>query len=386
MIKLVEKELTILSKWILRRFRPFIIGITGSSGKTTTKYFIGELVKASTDSVLISPGNLNTKVGIPLTILGYKNSPKTKLEWLPIILFAPIKAFFTFRFEKFLILEYGVDRPGDMHELIKIATPDIALISSIGEAHIEIFKSKKNIIKEKWDLALSAKDAVIANRQTLEQVKDIELEKVKANLFILPGMKLAKAENVQTHTNKTEFDLYIANKKYETSFNFFGSHNIDNLELAAFCAHLATGDDKKIVGKISKLSPLAGRGRRYFSKKNILVIDESYNANPASMKAALDNLKKINYGRRVTVLGGMAEIGPISHEAHAEIVKYAKDVSDYTIGVGQSFSGFTLDRWYKDVSELVQEADSIFEEGDVVLVKGSRLNKLEKLINYLEEK
>lgn len=385
--KIVEKELASLARWLVGRFRPFIIGVTGSSGKTTTKYFIGELMKPSSDSVLVAPGNLNTSIGIPLAILGFKQAPENWPGWLWVVLAAPLKAIFTFRFEKFLILEYAADHPGDIDELASIAQPDIVVLTNIGPAHIEFFGSEEKIAKEKWKLAKVAREAVIVLRQSAQKIKNLGLEKVAANLYILPSMKYAKAENIITETNKTVFDFYIANKKYSLEFKFFGQHNIENLELAAFCAHLVLAEDKKIAAAIKNLMPLAGRGKRFIGRKDILVIDEHYNANPASMKAALDNLKNINYGRKVSILGQMAEIGPISEHSHREIAEYAKKVSDYTVGVGKPFSGVGLDRWYEDVSKLISEADSFLKSGDVVLVKGSRwANRFDKFINYMEEK
>lgn len=387
MKKFIIRELQALSRSLVRRFRPFVIGVTGSSGKTTTKYFITELLKSGSNSVLGSSGGLNTEIGIPLAILGFDQAPEKWYGWLWITLIAPIKTLFTFKFEKFLVLEYGADKPNDIDELTGIVKPDIVAITSIGNAHIEKFGSEEKIAKEKWKLALSAGEAVVIGRKTAEKIKNLGLDKVNVNLFVLPSIKYAKAENVETLTNKTVFDFYIANKKYETEFSFFGEHNIDNLELAAYAVHLALPEDQKIVKAIRRLSPLPGRGRRFFIKGDILVIDESYNANPASMKAALENLRKINYGRKVSILGQMAEIGQISKEAHEEIASLAKEVSDYTVGLGEPFKNLGLDRWYQDVSELISESDSFLENGDEVLVKGSRFaNRLDKFIEYLEQK
>jgi UDP-N-acetylmuramoyl-tripeptide--D-alanyl-D-alanine ligase len=105
------------------------------------------------------------------------------------------------------------------------------------------------------------------------------------------------------------------------------------------------------------------------------------------MKAALSNIKKLNYGRKVIIIGQMAEIGPISKEAHLEIAKLAKEIGDFTVGLGEPFKELGLDRWYSDVSELISEADSLLRPGDQVLVKGSRwANRLDKLIEYFKQK
>jgi UDP-N-acetylmuramoyl-tripeptide--D-alanyl-D-alanine ligase len=360
------------------------VGVTGSSGKTTTKYFIGELIKAADISVRISSGNLNTKLGLALEILGFDQAPKNVFEWFLVALYAPIKALFTFKYEKYLVLEYGMDHAGDINKLTDICSPDIAVITNIGLAHIEILETKEKIIQEKWVLAQTAKEAVITDKQTLDKVKD--LEKINAKLYIVPSMKYAKAENAKKYLNRVQLDFYLDNKKGETDFHFFGEHNIRNLEMAAFAAFLATGDAQKILKEIDTLVPLTGRGRRIYLKKlDILVLDESYNANPSSMKAALSNLGLVDFGRKVAILGEMGEIGPIAEQAHLEIAREAKKIANFTVGVGEGFKDNGLDIWYKDVSELNGELAKILKKGDLVLIKGSLSNNLEKTVKYLEE-
>lgn len=384
MKKLIELELSTLARWLIGRFRPFVIGATGSSGKTTTKYFIGELIKSSESSVRTSSGNMNTKLGLSLAILGYSKSPDSLMKWFFVGLYSPIKALLTFKFEKFLVLEYGMDTPGDMQKLINICQPDITVVTNIATAHIEIFKTEENIIKEKWLLAQSAKEAVITDKLTVAKIKD--LEKLRPKIYILPSIKYAKAENINVFSNKVEFDFYLNNKKKQTSFHFFGDHNIRNLEMAAFAAYLSTAQSDKILQQIMKLQPLPGRGRRIFLKRSeILILDESYNANPLSMKAALETLKNIKYGRKVAILGEMGEIGPIAKEAHIDIAEQAKSIAEFTVGVGKSFKNLGLDIWYEDVSELNKELGKILKEGDLVLIKGSLSNELGKTVKYLEE-
>ncbi len=384
MRKIVELELAFLARFIISRFRPFVIGVTGSSGKTTTKYFIGELLKSTGRSVRVSPGNLNTKTGLPLSILGFQNAPQNNFIWFLVALYSPIKALLTFRYEKYLVLEYAIDLPGDMEKLIDICPCDIVVITNLGSAHIEIFKSEKAIAQEKWKLAEAARVAVITNRLVTEKV-DSESE-LKAELYILPSIKFAKAENINILTNRTEFDFYLSNTKKEAQFHFFGRHNVENLEMAAFAAYLATGEGKKILDSIKNLQPLSGRGRRIYIKAlDLLLIDESYNANPSSMTAALKTLEGIKQDRRVAILGEMAEIGPIAKEAHKQIAALAKQAADLTVGVGEAFKELELDIWYENVTELNKNITEIIKKGDAVLIKGSRLNELDQTVKILEE-
>jgi UDP-N-acetylmuramoyl-tripeptide--D-alanyl-D-alanine ligase len=381
-MKIIQKELAFLARWVISRFRPYVIGVSGSVGKTTTKYFIGELLSSAKDGVRSSTGNLNTETGLPLAILGYKSAPRTALDWVMVFISAPIKAIFTFNYPKYIVLEYAADKPGDIKYLTSIVEPDVAVITSLGVAHLEKFKDEKAIAREKWNLALSAKEAVVINKKVSEKVQD--LDEPKADLYILPSIKMAKAENVNFFTNRSEFDFYLANKKFQAIFAYLGNHNIENLELAAFAAHLASGEVDLIVKAIKDLTPQDGRGRRFVGKKDVIVLDESYNANPASMRAALEIIEGLQGGRKVAVIGEMKEIGSLTEESHRQIAKEAGRICDIVIGVGTNYKDVNLDRWYPSVSELEQEIVEIIEPGDIILVKGSRSNKLDRIVELLK--
>jgi len=378
--KIVEKELGYLAKYVYQKFRPYVVGVTGSSGKTTTKYFIGELLKSVEDDVLVAPGNMNTETGLPLAVIGFKKGPKGILEWAKTIIFAPFKAFFTFKYPKYLVLEYAADKPGDIEYLTKIIPPDIAVITNIGVAHLEAFGSLAKIICEKWYLALRAKQKVIISREALNMAKN--LEKPQAEI-LSPGEGTVRTANAKNYLNKTEFDLYILGKKYHSKFQYLGKHNLENLELAVLAVFEIVGERDKIVERIPYLLPQEGRGKRIIGRRDILIIDESYNANPLSMLAALDVFSKIKYGRKVAILGEMKEIGKISEKSHQEIAKVASKIADFTIGVGEGFKTAELDKWYPNVGELEGQIESLLQPNDVVLIKGSRANHLEKIVSKI---
>jgi UDP-N-acetylmuramoyl-tripeptide--D-alanyl-D-alanine ligase len=378
--KIIEKELGYLAKYIYQKFRPYVVGITGSSGKTTTKYFIGELLKSVKEDVLVAPGNMNTETGLPLAVIGFKKGPEGILEWVKTIIFAPFKAFFTFKYPKYLVLEYAADKPGDIEYLTKIIPPDIAVITNIGVAHLEAFGNLEKIICEKWYLALRSKQKVIVPREVLNMAKN--LEKPQAEILI-PGEGTVTAVNVKNYLNKTEFDLYIFGRKYHSKFQYLGKHNLDNLELAVLAVFEMVGEKDKIVERIPYLLPQEGRGKRIVGRRDILIIDESYNANPLSMLAALEVFSKIKYGRKVAILGEMKEIGRISEKSHQEIVKAASKIADFTIGVGEGFKATNLDKWYPNVGELEGQIEGLLQPNDVVLIKGSRANRLEKIVSKI---
>lgn len=376
---IIELELNFFAKSLVKKFRPYVIGITGSSGKTTVKYMVVQLLRSCDKKVLGSSSNLNTKTGIPMYLLGYKDSPENIFDWIKVAFAVPFKYLSTTSYPDYVVCEYAIDQPGDIKELLEIIKPQISIITNIGLAHIEIFKSVEKIAKEKWTLAAATEEKVIISSADLRKVEDkvtradvITLEKSPINILdkkMLP--------------NKMELTMGLFDKKIQTHTKFLGIHNMINIKMALTACYLAGCDFTKIVKAIEKLEPLTGRGKRIAGRREVVVIDESYNANPLSMMAALDNLRYAKYGRRVAVLGQMAEIGPISHRSHQEIAIYARKSSDFTIGVGDEFHEFGLDKWYPSVEELIKDAEILIKKGDIVLVKGSHAVGLEKFVEKL---
>lgn len=382
MISIIAYELRILARLMIRRFRPYVIGVTGSSGKTTVKYMIGELIRSQTSDVFVSSGNMNTETGVPLSVLRYQDAPENPLSWAKILLTAPLRTIFTFSYPKYLVLEYAADKPKDIEYLLKIAEPDIAVITNFGVAHLEAFKSPEKIAQEKWKLVVAARQKIVCPRSVRD--KGLEIEYPRADILI-PFHKSVTISAVKALTNKTEFTLEIYGTRKKTGFEFFGEHNVENLEIAILAALSAGVAKKRIFSAVETLKPQPGRGQRVDASRDILILDESYNANPVSMLAALKNFSSINPGRKVAVLGEMKEIGSISVRSHLEVAKFAKRISNLTVGVGAGFRDTNLDKWYPNVEELIKETGDIFVRGDLVLVKGSHSNKLEKLVEELSK-
>jgi UDP-N-acetylmuramoyl-tripeptide--D-alanyl-D-alanine ligase len=376
---IVESELSFFAKALIKKFRPYIIGVTGSSGKTTVKYMIAQLLRASGKKVLGSSSNLNTKMGIPMYLLGYKDSPKNIFDWIKVALAVPFKYLSITSYPKYVVCEYAADRPGDIKELLEIIKPQISIITNIGLAHIEIFKSVEKIAEEKWALAAATEEKVIISSVDLKKIKD---KVTRADVVTLEKSPISVLDKKML-PNKTEITLGLFDKKIQTHTKFLGIHNIVNIKMALTVCYFAGCDFVKMVKAIEKFEPLIGRGKRIIGRREVVIIDESYNANPLSMMAALDNLRYTKYGRKVAVLGRMAEIGPISHRSHQEIAIYARKSSDFTVGVGDEFREFGLDKWYPSVEELIKDTEILIKKGDIVLVKGSHTVGLEKFVEKL---
>lgn len=380
-LNLTDLYLAYFAKIIYNRFRPYVIGITGSTGKTTTRYMLSQIGVALGRKNFSSSGNLNTQIGLPLAVLGFSSSPKGIIGYLSVLLRTPFKAIFMKKYPRYLILEYGIDKPGDMEELTNLISPDVAVITNIGVAHIGAFKKIENIGREKWQLALSAKDYVFCFKKVADLQKSFGEPKAQ---IITPESSDTRAKNINYMTNKTEFDLVLNSKTYKAEFGFSGKHNLDNLILAVLVASKVFVGDEKIAQALKDLFPLSGRGERFVGRSDILVIDESYNANPVSMAAALNNLDHIKLGRKVVIMGEMKEIDPIKKVSHEKVADLARQKADFLIGVGDGYKSLNLDKWYEDVEQLELEIDSLLKSGDVLLVKGSLAVGLQKIIDKMK--
>ncbi len=376
---IIESELDFFTKKLLEKFKPYVIGVTGSSGKTTVKYMITKLLRASGKNVLGSESNLNTKTGIPLYLFGYKKSPENIFDWIAVAFAIPFKYLTTTKYPKYVVCEYAADRPGDIKDITDIIKPQISVITNVGLAHIEMFKSIDKIAKEKWSLAAATVQKVIVSSDDIKKVVD---KTTRADIVLLEKSPISISDK-KILPNKTELTVKLYDKKIRAETKFLGLHNVINIKMALTACYFASCDFAKMIEGIEKLEPQVGRGKRISGRREVVVIDESYNANPMSMMAALDNLRGAKYGRRVAVLGQMAEIAPISQRSHQEIAIYARKSSDFTIGVGESFREFGLDKWYPSVEELIEDTEAVIKRGDVVLVKGSHSVGLEKFVEKL---
>jgi UDP-N-acetylmuramoyl-tripeptide--D-alanyl-D-alanine ligase len=338
-----------------------------------------KLLRASGKKVLGSDSNLNTKTGIPLYLFGYENSPENIFDWIVAAIIIPFKYLATTNYPDYVVCEYAADKTGDIRDITKIIKPQISIITNIGLAHIEIFKSIDRIAKEKWSLAAATEEKVIISSSDIKKVAD---KTTRADIVILEKSPIAILQK-RILPNKTELTIGLFDKKIQSQTKFLGLHNIINIKMALTACYFAGCDFAKMVKSLENLEPQAGRGKRISGRREVVVIDESYNANPMSMMAALDNLGRAKYGRRVAILGQMAEIAPISHRCHQEIAIYARKTSDFAIGVGENFKPFGLDKWYPNVEELIKDIETVIKRGDIVLVKGSHSVGLERLVEKL---
>lgn len=317
-----------------RSLKAKVVAITGSAGKTTTK----ELVKAflsTVGKVHATDGNFNNHIGLPVTIL---NCPKDA---------------------DFLVLEMGTNHPGEIAHLCDIAEPDCSLITNIGTAHIEFFGDQDGIAREKGVVLERAKEFGVVSKENVR-------------LDIL--RKMCRGEFVEADPRQE----WLA-KALEGVLP--GDHNLSNACLAFTLAERFNATRDGCVAALAGFS-LPGARWRISEKWGVTFIDDSYNANPDSMIAALDTLAKTPCdGKRVAVLGDMFELGPRSLELHKKVFDHAMALKiPLVIGVGEMSSQCLCHLAYKELKTLKKKFRVDVSAGDLVLLKGSHGMHLSELI------
>ena len=327
-------ELDRVAREYRRSLKAKVVAITGSAGKTTTK----ELARAflsTVGKVHATEGNFNNHIGMPITIL---NCPKDA---------------------DFLVLEMGTNHPGEIAHLCDVAEPDCALITNVGSAHIEFFGDQDGIAREKGVVLERAKEFGVVSKDN-------------ARLEILRGM--CRGELVEADPRQEWMEKALKGV-------LSGEHNISNACLAFALAERFGADRGGCAAALEGFT-LPGERWKESEKWGVKFIDDSYNANPDSMIAALNTLAKTPCdGKRVAVLGDMFELGPRSLELHRKVFDHAMALNiPLVIGVGEMSSQCLCHLVYKDLKTLKKKFRVDVSAGDVVLLKGSHGMHLSDLI------
>jgi UDP-N-acetylmuramoyl-tripeptide--D-alanyl-D-alanine ligase len=335
-----------------------VVGITGSVGKTSVKDIARTLLPGR---VHANRENLNTEIGLPLTVL--EAPPDTDL----------------------LVLEMAMRGPGQIAELAAIAEPRVAVITNVGPVHVELLGSVEAIAAAKAEIltALPAEGTAVA------PVKAGELE---PHLGAAPRLlRFGRGGDVEAVEHRVEggvTEALIATPAGETRFHFpfAEGHNLTNA-LAAIAAGVALGaPPEEMADRAASIGFSRFRGERLELGEGIVLVNDCYNANPVSMRAALDHLASLAGTRRIAVLGEMAELGPDAPAYHREVGEHARAGGvDMLIGVGEPAREYDPDELVADPAEAAELLAAQLEPGDAILVKGSRAAGLETVAETLAE-
>ena len=407
MKKLIQLKLKILAKIILAKYRPKIIGITGSVGKTSAKEAIFAVLKDKFNSRR-SVKNYNNEIGLPLTVIGADSPGKSIIGWVLVFLKASKLIFFKDKnYPKILILEMGIDRPGDMDYLLKIAKPDIGVLTFVGSVHLEYFASKEKLRQEKAKLIENIKKFgyAIINYDNEGSRKSINESRSKVITYGLDEKSNLQACEIR-------FSFEEAGKNFLQGINFKIIYdgaatpvllpnvlgvNAIYAALVGVATGIALGMNMIEISQ-SLRNFVSPKGRMNIIKgvKNTTIIDDTYNSEPQSAIAALGILKRIPAkNRKIAVLGDMLELGKYSEEGHREVGKYLFKMGvdklilvgerSRDIGRGATRVGMSKDNIFHfpnsdDAKIFVQDR---LREGDLVLIKGSQGVRMEKIVKEI---
>ncbi|MCR3757856.1 UDP-N-acetylmuramoyl-tripeptide--D-alanyl-D-alanine ligase [Clostridium felsineum] len=359
-----KKALLDLAEFYRSTLEIKIVAITGSTGKTSTKDITASVLK-SKFKVFKTSGNFNNEIGLPLMIFNLDKSYEVA------------------------VLEMGMNHFEEIHNMAKAARPDIALITNIGISHIENLKSRENILKAKLEITdFFTKDSTLivnSDNDLLGKHSFDNINTVKTSLNCLGDLN---AEDVKLGEESSAFKV----RDESLTLNMPGKHNIENAMLAIAVALKLGMSFDEIREGLKKLE-LTSMRLDIVNGDNITIVDDSYNASPDSMKAAIEVTKNLKGTRKIAVLGTMRELGEKSYEAHKEVGSFAKENNiDELLIVGEFkeayLAGYENEKNFKGFEtneELLKFVKNDIKKGDVFLVKASRLMKFENIVAKLKE-
>jgi UDP-N-acetylmuramoyl-tripeptide--D-alanyl-D-alanine ligase len=349
-----------------------VVAITGSNGKTSTKDFTAAVL-ARRYRVAKTEGNFNNHVGLPRTML------EANAE------------------DEIAVWEIGMNHPGEIAPLAQLARPDVAIITNIGIAHIEFMGSREAIAQEKGDLAASLGPDGTLILNAADQYAETIAQRTKGRV-ILAGMNrgAVQARDIVQRSSGAEFEISEGAHRCHAVLPVPGLHMVQNA-LLAVAAGRAFGLSLEECAEGLASAPLAKARLQIKTIRGVQFIDDSYNANPDSTKAALRTMAELETdGRRIAVLGAMAELGAESDSGHKEVGAAAASLGiNYLVAVGQNAAeiaagaeaaGLTNSRLVHDAAEAAELLDEIARPGDLVLVKGSRSARVERVLEEFDHR
>ena len=346
-----------------RHFRGPVIQITGTNGKTTTKELTAAVL-AKRYNVLFTQGNLNNHIGVPRTLLELK--PEHTLA----------------------VIETGANHPGEIKTLTEIVEPDCGLITNVGRAHLEGFGSFEGVKRTKGELYdwLRQKEGGYIflsadNADLIDMAGGLSAVKYgcKGDDLMVQGEVSGCAPYLSLHWRRGDETTWN-----EMTTNLIGAYNLDNV-LAAITVGVQFGvSDTDITAAIEVYVPTNNRSELRVTKRNRLIVD-TYNANPTSMRAALDNFKAMRGENKMVILGEMRELGALSEQEHRNVVKQLGECGLQCVWlVGENFSRIPSPyRCFKDVEEVKAALHEENIENRLILIKGSNGTKLFQLPGLL---
>jgi UDP-N-acetylmuramoyl-tripeptide--D-alanyl-D-alanine ligase len=410
--KHILKQITVAiitgqAKIVLARYHPKIIAVVGSVGKTSTKDAIFTVL-AKFKTVRKSEKSFNSEIGLPLTILGDSNGWNSFFSWLEIIIHGFILIIKKQPYPEYLVLELGAGKPNDIKSVAKWLLPDVVVVTRFPDkpVHVEFFGTTEKLIEEKSSIALAMKkDGILILNHDDERVYALHDKAKKksvsygmhenATYHITYPAYLYKTENEVTIPTGINFKLEYGGNVFPINLpHIIGMHYIGSALASIAVAHELGCDLLQSINAVSEYINPPGRLSLIEGINNSIIIDDTYNASPVAMEAAIDVLKDIKSKNKIAVLGDMLELGKFTEEAHRIIGQKIVSVADTLVIVGLRAriiaesaveSGFKVEKIHRfDSSKLAGEyLKETVRKGDIVLAKGSQGIRLERAVEAI---
>ncbi|GMU69683.1 MAG: UDP-N-acetylmuramoyl-tripeptide--D-alanyl-D-alanine ligase [Steroidobacteraceae bacterium] len=351
------------------RFAIPLIGVAGSNGKTTAKEMTAAIL-GEAGNCLATQGNLNNHIGVPVTLLRLDAT------------------------HEFAVIEIGANRPGEVAALAALARPGIGLVTNAGAEHLEGFGSLEGVARAEGELfaALAADGVAVVNHDDTYCGLWHGMTRARVVTFgLTPGADF-HARDIETAVGAegfaTRFTLCSPGGEVAVRLRLAGRHNVANALAAAAAAVAAGATLAHVAAGLAAMRAVKGRLNFRTTRAGAWLVDDSYNANPSSMRAGIDVLAALG-GRRWLAIGDMGELGAHAGAAHADIGRYAREHGIERLFATGPLSALAVEtfgagaQWFPDAEALTRELDAALAADVRLLVKGSRSNRLERVVDAL---
>jgi UDP-N-acetylmuramoyl-tripeptide--D-alanyl-D-alanine ligase len=358
-----------------RRFTLPLVGLTGSSGKTTVKEMLalilreaagaGSRIPDSDSCVLATRGNLNNDIGVPLMLLELRPE------------------------HRFAVIEMGMNHPGEIRYLAQLAAPDVALVNNAGRAHLEHLGSEEAIARAKGEIFEGLGTGGVAVINADERFAPLWRELAAGRKQLEFGIEKPAAVSATYQLRYLESEIVVKTPRGEAgaTLRAGGLHNVKNALAASAAAAALEVAPRVIAAGLARFTGVKGRLQKKTGLHGATLIDDTYNANPASLRAALKVLIQAK-GKKLLVLGDMGELGADAAQLHAEIGSEARSLGvDKLFALGD-LSNYAVEefgngaRHFERIEDLYAALEQELNENSTVLVKGSRFMKMERVVRH----
>lgn len=392
-------NLRILSRAVLRRYKPYIVMVTGSVGKTSTKDAVATVL-ATRFFVRKSEKSFNSQFGVPFTILGVDNPWNNPLAWFSLVKRAVALLILPNHYPKMLVLEVGADKPGDLAWILRIATPDAVVVTRLPAipVHVEAYTSPEAVREEEFSPAhaLRAAAPLIISSDYPYAIAGAKRTPARIISFGMASDATVHLSNIDFYESEGKIEGMRADVKVNSERGTSivkGSVGTAQIFPVAAALGVAFAFDiplERALKALESYDPPPGRGRLLKGKNGSIIIDDSYNSSPVAVEQGLNTLKTFPHAtRRIAVLGDMLELGRYSATEHERIGILAHESADLIAAVGirsrvfAGVQGGVEVVLFDNARAAALALADIVRPGDVVLVKGSQSIRMERIVKEL---